>query len=122
LTPQRKKIFQMNAVTALLPFLVMAGCTTPGDTNPKEAVSQVTVYREPSSRDSLFPMYVTVDGRLVAQLQPGEERSFELPKGNHRLEYELGLYSCSVGVQLQSGKRYAYRLARSCVIAPEEIE
>jgi hypothetical protein len=112
----------MNAVTALLAFLVVAGCTTPGDTNPKEAASQVTVYREPSSRDSLFSMFVTVDGRLVAQLQPGEERSFELPKGNHRLEYELGLYNCSVEVQLQAGKRHVYRLARGCVIAPEEME
>ena len=112
---------RMNAVTALLAFLVVAGCTTPGDTNPKEAASQVTVYREPSSRDSLFSMFVMVDGRLVAQLQPGDERSFELPKGNHRLEDELGLYNCSVGVQLQAGKRYVYRLARGCVIAPEEM-
>jgi len=104
------------AGTLLLAFLVLVGCATSEEPKSREPTAQVTVYREPSPRDSLFPMSFAVDGRLVAQLQPEEERSFELEGGDHRFEYELGVYYCSVRVRVESGKSYIYRLAQGCVI------
>ena len=108
----------MKVVRAVLAFLTLAGCATMEDSKSKEPPpSRLTVYREPSSRDSLFPMLIFVDGRPVAQLQPDEEHSFRLSPGDHRLQYELGLYHCSEKVLLESGKGYISRLAQGCVIA-----
>lgn len=110
----------MKAVWAVLAFLVLAGCATIEDPESKEPPSRLTVFREPSPRDSLFPMLISVDGRPIAQLQPDEEHSFQLSPGDHALQYELGLYHCSEKVLLESGKRYVYRLAQGCVIALED--
>ena len=110
----------MKALPGLLAFLVLTGCATAEDPRPKEPPSQVTVYREPSPRDGLFPMLFTVDGRPVTQLQPEEERSFELPAGDHSFGYELGLYNCSAQVRVESGETYVFRLAQGCVIEPED--
>jgi hypothetical protein len=106
----------MKAFTGLLVFFLLTGCSTVEESKPKGPPAQVTVHREPSSRDSLFPMLIAVDGRPVTRLHPGEERSLEIPAGDHRLEYELGVYNCSTDVRLESGKTYVYRLAQGCVI------
>jgi len=90
------------------------------DAKPLLTPVQVTAYREPSSRDSLFPMLFSVDGRLIARLQPKEEHSFELQPGDHKFEYELGLYDCSAPVRLESDKTYIYRLAQGCIFVEEE--
>ena len=105
--------------TLLLTVPALAGCVTGGDPKPVGSPSQVTIYREPSTRDSLFPMLFSVDGRPVVQLQPDEERSFELPAGDYSFGYKLGLYDCATRVRIESGKAYAFRLARGCIIEPE---
>ena len=97
-------------------FLALAGCATPEDPKPEGPLSQVTVYREASPRDSLFPMVFAVDKRPLLRLQPEERQSFELPAGVYQFGYELGLYHCSADVRLESGKAYVYRLAQGCVI------
>jgi hypothetical protein len=101
-------------------ILVLIGCATVEDTKPTGPLSDVIVYREPSSRDGLFSMLLAVDDRVVAQLQPEEEYSFQLPAGNHRFEYELGLYNCSADVRIEPEKDYFIRLAQGCVIEPEQ--
>jgi hypothetical protein len=108
----------MKAMTALLLCPVLIGCATSEDARPKEPLSKVTVYREPSSLDSIFPMSFGVDGLLVAQLQPDEEITLGIPAGDHSLHYELGVYDCSTNVRIEPGKAYAYRLAQGCVIEP----
>ncbi len=110
----------MKAITALLLSPVLVGCATFDDPKPKEPLSKVTVYRAPSSLDSIFPMWFSVDGRLVGQLQPDHEVSFEVAAGAHRFQYELGVYDCSAKVRVESGKTYVYRLAQGCVIEPEK--
>ena len=100
----------------LLIFVALSGCTTIEDPLSKEPPGQVTVYREPSSRDSFFPMRINVDGRPVTVLYPDEVRSLEIKAGEHRLTYELGVYNCAADVRIESGKTYVYRLARGCVI------
>ena len=109
----------MKTPPLLLTVFVLAGCVTGGDPKPASPLSQVTIYREPSSRDSLFPMLFTVDGRPVMQLQPDEEQSFELPAGDYSFGYKLGLYDCATRVRIESGKAYGFRLARGCIIEPE---
>ena len=106
----------MKAITALLLCPVLVGCATIEDSKSKGPLSRVTVYREPSSLDSIFPMTFAVDGRLVAQLQPNQEISFEVAAGDHRFQYELGVYDCSATVRVESGKTNVYRLAQGCVI------
>lgn len=108
----------MKAITALLLCPVLVGCATVEDAKSKEPLSKVTVFREPSSLDSIFPMSFAVDGRLVAQLQPDQEISFEVAAGDHRFQYELGVYDCSANVRVESGKTSVYRLAQGCVIEP----
>ena len=110
----------MKPVSTCLACIVLCGCATVEDAKPQRTPAQVTVYREPSSRDSLFPMLFAVDGRAIARLQPKEEYSFELQPGDHKFEYELGLYDCSAPVRVESGKAYVYRLAQGCIIASEE--
>lgn len=110
----------MKAISGLLAALVLAGCATAEDPAPTGPPSQVTVYREPSSRDSLFPMLFAVDGRPIAQLQPDDERSFEVPAGDHSFGYQLGLYNCATRVRVESGKTYVFRLAQGCAIEPEK--
>lgn len=102
------------AFLSLLPFL--SGCTTFGHPESKEPLVEVTVFREPSSRDSFFPMQLSVDGRPIAVLYPDEEHSFEVESGDRRLTYELGVYNCAADVRLEAGKNYVYRLAHGCVI------
>ena len=65
-------------------------------------------------------MLFAVDGRVVAQLRPEEKHSFELPAGDHRFEYELGLYNCSADVRIETGRDYSFRLAQGCVIERED--
>jgi hypothetical protein len=110
----------MKAVVLLLGALLLVGCLRLDETRGTEQPSQVTVYREPSPRDSLFPMLFLIDGRPVVQLQPEEEHSFDLPPGDHKFQYELGLHDCSQRVRLEAGGQYVYRLAVGCVIAPED--
>ncbi len=100
----------------LLIIVALSGCTTIEDPRSNGPPAQVTVYREPSSRDSFFPMRLSVDGRPATVLYPDEERSLEIKAGEHRLTYELGVYNCAAEVRLESGKTYAYRLARGCII------
>ena len=109
----------MKAIVALLLCPALVGCATAEDTKPKGPLLKVTVYREPSSLDSLFPMIFGVDGHPVAQLQPNEEISFEVGAGDHRFQYELGVYDCWSDVRLEPGKAYVYRLAQGCVIEGE---
>ena len=106
----------MKAIPVLLVLATLLGCVAAERSEPTGPPAQVTVHRDPSTRDSLFPMVVGVDGVPVTRLYPGEERGLEIPAGTHRLEYELGVYSCSAAVRLESGRTYAYRLARGCVI------
>lgn len=106
----------VKTATVLLAALILAGCVTTGDPIPSGPPATVTVYREPSPRDSLFPMLFKVDGRPVVQLQPEEERSLELPAGDYSFGYQLGLYDCSAAVRIESGETYDYRLAQGCVI------
>jgi len=110
----------MKTIAGMFLVLVLTGCATPEDIVSKGPPAQVTVYREPSSRDSLFPMLFIIDGHPVFQLQPEETRSFELPPGEHRFGYELGVYNCSARVRLEPGKTLVYRLAQGCVIALED--
>lgn len=110
----------MKTITALFLCPVLVGCATLEDAKSKEPLSKITVYREPSSLDSIFPMSFAVDGRLVAQLQPDQQVSFEIPAGNHRFQYELAVYDCSTNVRVEPGKNYVYRLAQGCVIEPDK--
>jgi hypothetical protein len=105
----------MKAISVLLVAAVLAGCAAERS-EPPGPPAQVTVHREPSSRDSLFPLVVAVDGVAVTRLYPGDARVLEIPAGDHRLEYELGVYSCAAEVRLEAGRSYTYRLARGCVI------
>ena len=109
-------LIAMRITRVSVVVLALAGCATTEDPISEEPLSQVTVYREPSPRDSLFPMLFAVDERPLLQLQPEERHSFELPAGDYRFGYELGLYNCSTDVRLESGKAYVYRLAQGCVI------
>jgi hypothetical protein len=110
----------MKTITVLLLCPALVACATFEDAKSKEPLSKVTVYREPSSLDSIFPMWFGVDGSLVAQLQPDQQVSFELPAGNHRFQYELSVYDCSTNVRLDPGKTYVYRLAQGCIIEPDK--
>lgn len=113
----------MKAIVSLGVSLVLMGCATAEDPKPKEPPGKVDVYREPSPRDSLFPMVFIVDGRPVVSLRPGEERSLEIEAGDRTFEYELGVYHCTAVVRIESGQRYLYRLAQGCIIEPRtEIE
>jgi hypothetical protein len=110
----------MKPITALLLCPLLVGCATSEHAKPKEPLSKVTVYREPSSADSVFPMLFGIDGRPVAQLQPNQEISVEIKAGNRTFQYELGVYDCAAKVRIESGKTYIYRLAQGCVIEPEK--
>ena len=109
----------MKAAWFFSALIVLAGCATPEKPASTEPPAQVTVYREPASRDSLFPMLFAVDGRPVTQLHPGDSRGFEIPAGDYEFEYVLGVYNCSEPVRIESGKTYVYRLAHGCVIEKE---
>jgi hypothetical protein len=109
----------MKAIVALLLCPILVGCATFEVAKPTAPLSKVTVYREPSSLDSVFPMLFAVDGRVVAQLHPDQESRFEVAAGDHRFQYELGVYDCSAKVRIESGQTYIYRLAQGCVIEPE---
>ena len=106
----------MKAIVFLPLLPILAGCTSFDDPKSKASPARVSVYREPSSRDSFFPMQLSVDGRPITVLYPDDERSFEIESGDHRFSYELGVYNCAADVRLESGKTYVYRLARGCVI------
>lgn len=106
----------MKSISSVLFLVVLSACATSEDPKSKDPPGQVTVYREPSSRDSFFPMLFTVDGRPVATLHPDDERSLEIAPGAHRFAYELGVYSCATDVRIESGKSYLYRLAHGCII------
>jgi len=101
----------MKTIAGLLLLSVLAGCATPESARSEGPLSRVTVYREPSSRDSLFPMLFIIDGRPVSQLQPEEMHHFELPAGDHEFAYELGVYYCSARVRIEVGRHHDYRLA-----------
>jgi len=110
----------MKIIAGLLLLPVLTECATPEDTTSKGPPVQVTVYREPSPRDSLFPMLFIIDGHPVFQQQPEEARRFKLPAGDHKFGYELGVYNCSARVRLEPSKTASYRLAQGCVIALED--
>jgi hypothetical protein len=114
-------LFEMKAVSGLFfLLLVLSGCTTIEDPRSKEPPAKVTVYREPSSRDSFFPMQFSVDGRPVTVLSPDDERTLEIKAGERRFAYELDVYHCAADVRLESGRTYVYRLARGCIIEPDD--
>ncbi|MEA3277000.1 MAG: hypothetical protein U9Q81_17285 [Pseudomonadota bacterium] len=102
-------------------LLLLAGCATdpPRDSGPP---ANVTVHREPSSQDSVFPMFFSVDGQPITRLRPGEGSSFELPAGEHAFAYELGLYNCARTIRVSPGGTYVFRLAHGCVIEPDTQE
>lgn len=106
----------MKAIAGFVVLLFLTGCATGEASKSKGPPAKVDVYREPSPRDSLFPMIVAVDGRTVIGLRPGEEGTLEIHAGDHTLGYELGVYNCSADVRLESGKTYVYRLAQGCII------
>jgi len=93
----------MKTIAGLLLLSVLAGCATLESARSEGPLSRAPVYRELSSRDSLFPMLFIIDGRPVSQLQPGEMRHFELPAGDHEFAYELGVYYCSARVRIEAG-------------------
>jgi len=110
----------MNAAWLAIAAALIAGCAAEEKPEPKGPPAKVTIYREPSSRDSLFPMLFAVDGRPITQLDPGNGRIFEVQAGEHEFGYLLGVYNCTEKVWLESGKSYVYRLAQGCVIARED--
>jgi hypothetical protein len=110
----------MKTIAFVLAALALPGCATVEDSEPGGPPAEVSVYREPSSLDSLFPMLFTVDGRAVTQLHPGDKHSFELPAGDHRFAFEIGVNNCRTNVNVESGKAYVYRLAQRCVIALDD--
>jgi len=105
------------AITSSLCLLV-GGCAAPGQPDAKEPSSRVIVYREPSTRDSIFPMIFAIDGRPVARLYPKEIVSIEISPGEHSFAYELDVYQCSARVRLEAGEEAVYRLAQGCIIEP----
>ena len=109
----------MKKTPLLLASLVLAGCAS-APKAPSQPPAQVTVYREPSPRDSLFPAVVSVDGQRLGALHPRQAFSFPLPPGEHRFSYELGVYSCEADVQVRSREVYVYKLSQGCVFELEE--
>ena len=105
-------------------FLLMpTGCSTAGNTSASGPQAQISVYREPSPRDGLFPMVFAVGGQPVVRLGPGEGYRFELPPGEHTFAYEMGVYSCTEPVTIPNAGAYRLRLAQGCTIElePEQI-
>ncbi len=111
IAPTKQHFVEVLVVVALL-----AGCGATNKPEPAPASVQVSVYREPSPSDSVFPMAFGIDGKLLARLDPGDEYRVRLPAGSHSFRYVLGLYDCTEAVVLRAGERYHYRLARGCVI------
>jgi hypothetical protein len=105
-----------TSLAVLMWVLVVGGCATMEDVERKGPPAEVTVYREPSTSDSLFRMLFAVDGRPLAQLNPGDEYRFQIPAGDHRFQYVLGVYDCSEDVGVEAGETYVYRLSRGCAI------
>lgn len=93
---------------------VIGGCTMPTKQEPAAPSAEVSVYRAPSLDDSIFRMGFGVDGRLLAELDPGDEYRFTISPGGHSFRFVLGVYDCTEEVELRSGERYTYRLARGC--------
>lgn len=99
-----------------LTLLLAAGCSTSADGKATGPQAQVSVYREPSPRDGLFPMLFAVDGQPIVSLNPREEYRFAIPPGDHTFAYEMGVYSCSEPVTIPTAGTYRVRLAQGCVI------
>lgn len=113
-------IGRATAATLWVVLALAGGCATSAGPESGEASARITAFREPSPRDSVFPMLFAIDGRPVAQLYPKEIVTLEIPAGEHRFEYELGVYHCAAGVRIEPGEHAVYRLAQGCVIAPAE--
>lgn len=109
----------MKIVVFLLVVIMGFGCAAK-EPKTDQPLSRITVYREASPRDSVFPMLFLVNGRPVLQLQPKEGGSFALPAGEYRFEYELGVYNCAADVRIDEDKDYVYRLAQGCVIERDD--
>lgn len=106
----------MKAAWILVAVVLSAGCSSENKPASEAALADVSVYREPSPSDSLFRMAFGVDGRALAQLDPGDEYRFRLPAGRHSFRYVLGVYDCTEDVVIRPGETNAYRLARGCII------
>lgn len=106
----------MKSFWSIVLLAALAGCAASEKQEPQGPPAQVTVYREPSSADGLFPMIFAIDGQSLGQLYPGDEQRFEVPAGNHSFEYIMGVYDCASNVALEPGETHLYRLARGCVI------
>jgi hypothetical protein len=106
----------MKAAWILVAVVLSAGCSSENKPASEAALADVSVYREPSPSDSLFRMAFGVDGRALAQLDPGDEYRFRLPAGRHSFRYVLGVYDCTEEVGIRPGETNAYRLARGCII------
>jgi hypothetical protein len=93
------------------------GQGTPPRMSPN--ASDITLYRDRSSWDSFFYMFVLVDGVQVARLDQGERTSFSLEPGTYELSYSLGAAECEKKVKTEPRRGYLFRLAPSCVIERE---
>jgi hypothetical protein len=106
----------MKSIWLILVLSLLAGCAADERPAPQGPLVPVTVFRDPSSSDSLFPMFFAVDGQPLGQLYAGDERTFEVQAGDHSFEYIMGVYNCASKVVLDAGETHLYRLARGCVI------
>jgi len=99
-----------------LALLMPTGCSTSAESKASLPQAQISVYREPSPRDGLFPMVLAVDGQPIVRLGPREGYRFELPPGDYTFAYEMGVYSCSELVSIPTAGTYRLRLAQGCII------
>ena len=107
------------ASISMLACLLPAGCSTGSDRAASGPQAQVFAYREPSTRDGLFPMIFAINGQPVASLQPRQGYRFELPPGDYTFAYEMGVYNCSEPVKISTVGSYRFKLAHGCVIELE---
>jgi uncharacterized protein YceK len=119
-------MFLRLALTLAILSLSFTGCSNVAERKHQGAepgmsaqASNITVYRDNSSRDGLFNMMVFVNSVPVKGLDPGERHSFSLEPGTYVLSYSLGLTECDETVKIEPRRDYVFKLAPSCVMTQE---
>ena len=51
---------------------------------------KIRIQREPRFGYSARGMQISINGAVVGELQNGEERTFDVPAGNHSLSFQIG--------------------------------